>query len=167
MGGLTGRDVDRILAMVDRILAFAERGQSGEIDLTVGDAHLVVRLGKVGKDHPAPAEPRSTEPPKRDAGASGKESDAPSSHGESVGAAQGHAVASPLAGAFFRAPRPGAPPFVKPGDRVEPDTVIGIVELMKLMNPIPAGVAGEVLEIVAQDGATVQTGDTLIIVRPA
>jgi len=57
------------------------------------------------------------------------------------------AVRAPLPGTFYRAPMPGAPPFVEVGGRVEPDTVVGIVETMKLMNSVPAGVSGAVAEI--------------------
>jgi acetyl-CoA carboxylase biotin carboxyl carrier protein len=55
-------------------------------------------------------------------------------------------VRAPLPGTFYRAPRPGAAPFVEVGSRVGADTVIGIVETMKLMNSVPAGVAGVVAE---------------------
>jgi acetyl-CoA carboxylase biotin carboxyl carrier protein len=57
------------------------------------------------------------------------------------------AVRAPLPGTFYRAPMPGAPAFVEVGRRVEPDTVVGIVETMKLMNSVAAGVSGTVAEI--------------------
>jgi acetyl-CoA carboxylase biotin carboxyl carrier protein len=57
------------------------------------------------------------------------------------------AVRAPLPGTFYRAPMPGAPPFVEVGSRVEPDTVVGIVETMKLMNSVCAGARGTVAEI--------------------
>ena len=57
------------------------------------------------------------------------------------------AVRAPLPGTFYRAPRPGAAPFVEIGSRVGPDTVVGIVETMKLMNSVTAGVDGTVAEI--------------------
>jgi acetyl-CoA carboxylase biotin carboxyl carrier protein len=57
------------------------------------------------------------------------------------------AVRTPLPGTFYRAPMPGAPPFVEVGSRVEPDTVVGIVETMKLMNSVSAGTRGTVAEI--------------------
>jgi acetyl-CoA carboxylase biotin carboxyl carrier protein len=58
-----------------------------------------------------------------------------------------HEVRAPLVGTFYRAPQPGAEPFVQVGSRVEETTVVGIVETMKLMNPVLAGVAGTVVEI--------------------
>lgn len=57
------------------------------------------------------------------------------------------AVRAPLPGTFYRAPMPGAPPFVDVGSRVEPDTVVGIVETMKLMNSVSAGARGLVEQI--------------------
>jgi acetyl-CoA carboxylase biotin carboxyl carrier protein len=59
----------------------------------------------------------------------------------------GVAVRAPLPGTFYRAPRPGAAPFVEVGSRVSEDTVVGIVETMKLMNSVHAGASGTVAEI--------------------
>lgn len=75
-------------------------------------------------------------------------------------------VKSPLLGVFYRAPKPGEPSFVEVGDRVEPDTIIGIVEVMKLMNSARAGVAGTVVEIVGQNGELVEHGEVLLLVKP-
>ena len=75
-------------------------------------------------------------------------------------------VPSPLLGVFYRAPKPGEPPFVQPGSKVQPDTVIGIIEVMKLMNSVRASVKGEVAEILAENGALVEYGEILLRVRP-
>jgi len=75
-------------------------------------------------------------------------------------------VKSPLLGIFYRAPKPGEPAFVEVGSRVEPDSVIGIIEVMKLMNSARAGVAGEVVEILGQNGEMVEHGEVLMLVRP-
>ena len=72
---------------------------------------------------------------------------------------------SPLLGTFYRAPKPGAPPFVEVGAPVEVDTIIGIIEVMKLMNTVRAGVRGTVAEVLAADGALVEFGETLLRVR--
>jgi acetyl-CoA carboxylase biotin carboxyl carrier protein len=76
-----------------------------------------------------------------------------------------HEVSSPLLGTFYRAPKPGAPPFVEAGSAVEPDTVIGIIEVMKLMNTVRAGVRGTVTEILVSDGALVEYEQTLMRIR--
>jgi acetyl-CoA carboxylase biotin carboxyl carrier protein len=75
-------------------------------------------------------------------------------------------VKSPLLGVFYRAPKPGEPPFVEVGGKVAEETVIGIVEVMKLMNSARAGVAGEVVEILAENGELVEHGEVLMLVRP-
>jgi len=75
-------------------------------------------------------------------------------------------VASPLLGIFYRAPKPGEPPFVEVGAKVAEDTVVGIIEVMKLMNTVRAGVRGEVVEILAENGALVEYDEILLRVRP-
>jgi acetyl-CoA carboxylase biotin carboxyl carrier protein len=75
-------------------------------------------------------------------------------------------VPSPLLGFFYRAPKPGEPPFVEVGSHVEEDTVIGIIEVMKLMNTVQAGVKGVVVEILSENGAAVEYGEILLRVRP-
>lgn len=72
------------------------------------------------------------------------------------------AIAAPLPGTFYHAPQPGAPPFVAVGDEVGPETVVGIVETMKLMNPVHAGRAGTVAEVLVPDGTMVAKGEALI-----
>jgi acetyl-CoA carboxylase biotin carboxyl carrier protein len=78
-----------------------------------------------------------------------------------------HDVVAPMLGTFYRAPRPGEPPFVEQGSPVEADTIIGIIEVMKLMNTVRAGFRGTVVEIVARDGALVEYGEPLLRVRRA
>jgi acetyl-CoA carboxylase biotin carboxyl carrier protein len=75
-------------------------------------------------------------------------------------------IRAPMVGTFYRAPRPGAPPFVDVGAMVEPQTTIGIIEIMKLMNAVPAGVAGEVREVCVGDGDPVEYDQVLMRVSP-
>ena len=77
-------------------------------------------------------------------------------------AADPDAVPSPLPGTFYHAPQPGAPPFVAVGDAVGPETVVGIVETMKLMNPVHAGRAGTVAEVLVPNATMVAKGQSLI-----
>lgn len=74
-------------------------------------------------------------------------------------------VRAPLLGTFYRAPRPGAPPFVEVGSQVEPDTVVGIIETMKLMNSVPAGLTGTVTEILVADAQFAPQGTPLMRIR--
>ncbi len=70
-----------------------------------------------------------------------------------------------MAGTAYRSPLPGAPHFVEPGSRVEPDTIVGIVEVMKLMNSVPAGLAGVVTQVLFADAQTVAPGQALVAIR--
>ena len=91
---------------------------------------------------------------------------APESRAAEVGPPGALAIRPPLPGVFYRAPQPGAPPFVEVGDRVAPDTVVGIIETMKLMTSIPAGCTGAIATIAAANGVSVDAGDALMWVRP-
>ena len=71
-------------------------------------------------------------------------------------------VTAPLLGIFYRAPRPGAAPYVEVGSALEEGTVIGIIEVMKLMNSVRAEVRGTVVEILAADGSAVEQGQVLL-----
>ena len=76
------------------------------------------------------------------------------------------AVRAPMVGTFYLAPAPGAPPFVEAGGRVEPGTVVGIIEVMKLMNQIEAGVSGVVKEILVGNAQAVEQGQALMVIDP-
>jgi acetyl-CoA carboxylase biotin carboxyl carrier protein len=78
----------------------------------------------------------------------------------------GLVVSAPMLGTFYRAEAPGAAPFVDVGARVEPDTVVCLIEVMKMMNSIPAGVSGTIAEVVAQNGELVEYGEALFRVEP-
>lgn len=76
------------------------------------------------------------------------------------------AVHPPLPGSFYRAPQPGAPPYVEVGDAVEDETVVGIVETMKMMTPVRAGVRGRVIEIRTGNGEFAGVDAVLLVVAP-
>jgi acetyl-CoA carboxylase biotin carboxyl carrier protein len=75
-------------------------------------------------------------------------------------------IEAPMLGTFYRAPEPGAPPFVDVGASVEPDTVVCLIEVMKMMNSVPAGVAGTIVEVCAENAEPVEYGAPLFQVRP-
>jgi acetyl-CoA carboxylase biotin carboxyl carrier protein len=77
------------------------------------------------------------------------------------------AVHPPLLGTFYRAPQPGAPPFVDVGDDVDEETVVGIVETMKMMTPVHAGVRGTVVEFRTGNGEFAEADAVLLVVEPA
>jgi acetyl-CoA carboxylase biotin carboxyl carrier protein len=75
-------------------------------------------------------------------------------------------VTSPLVGTYYDSPAPGAPEFVRAGDRVDAGQVLCIVEAMKLMNEIEAELAGEVVKKMVTNGQPVEFGQPLLLLRP-
>jgi len=75
-------------------------------------------------------------------------------------------IRAPMLGTFYGAPKPGAEPFVAIGGRVSVDSAVGIIEVMKLMNSISAGIEGVLVEVLARDGDLVEFDQVLMRVRP-
>ncbi len=75
-------------------------------------------------------------------------------------------IKSPIVGTFYRAPSPDKDPFVKVGDKVNPDTVVCIVEAMKLFNEIEAEVSGKIVDVLVDDGSPVEYDQVLYLVDP-
>lgn len=75
-------------------------------------------------------------------------------------------VRAPMVGTFYRSPEPGAPPYVAPGTRVTADSVVGIIEVMKLMNNISAGCAGVVTHVLVENAGAVEYGQPLVAIDP-
>jgi acetyl-CoA carboxylase biotin carboxyl carrier protein len=101
---------------------------------------------------PAPAAPPQTPAPEPEPAAEAAASDL-------------HHIVSPMVGTFYAAPSPGAPAFVKPGDKVTEKTVVCIIEAMKLMNEIEAEVSGEIVEVLVENGQLVEYGQPLFTVK--
>lgn len=77
-----------------------------------------------------------------------------------------HKIVSPMVGTFYSSPEPGAAPFVQVGSKIRPDSVICIVEAMKLFNEIEAEVSGEIVKVLVQEGQLVEYGQPLFLVKP-
>lgn len=144
------------IAEITRLL---DESQFGSLDLTMGDFRLKIRRGGSGgwardeEDYtPASAPAAAAAPP-------------PAAPAALAATADEVDVPAPLLGNFYAAPRPGEPDFVDVGDTVGPDTTIGIIEVMKLMNPIRAGVAGTVTAKLAENGKAVEQGQALLRVK--
>jgi acetyl-CoA carboxylase biotin carboxyl carrier protein len=75
-------------------------------------------------------------------------------------------VRAPLPGTFYRAPKPGAPPYVDVGSHVEEDTVVGLIETMKLFNAIHANARGTVVEFLVDDAQLAQRNGPLLLIEP-
>ncbi|WP_306214432.1 acetyl-CoA carboxylase biotin carboxyl carrier protein [Actinoplanes sp. RD1] len=85
---------------------------------------------------------------------------------EPAGSGPGQELRSPLVGTFYQAPEPGAPPFVAVGDVIGPEDQVGIIEAMKLMNPVTAEAQGRVVEILVADGTSVEYDQPLMVIAP-
>lgn len=77
------------------------------------------------------------------------------------------AIRAPMIGTFYRAPAPHLPPFVEVGASVKPEDTVCLMEVMKLFNTIKAGVAGKVVRILAQNAATVNRDQVLMLIEPS
>jgi acetyl-CoA carboxylase biotin carboxyl carrier protein len=146
---LTAADVAEIMRMV-------EQSTFDELTLELDGIKLCLRRGA------AAAFSSSTPPPVTQTGSAA----IPAAPAPPLDASI-REVTSPMLGTFYRAPKPGASPFVEVGATVEEDTIVAIVEVMKLMNAVRAGVRGTVTEVLASDGALVEYGETLLRVRRA
>ena len=145
---LTAADVDRIMALLDA-------SHFDRLSLEIGDLKLDLARSGAAPAAPKPVRVATPEP------VAAPPPEAPVAREPGL-----IEVRSPLLGIYYRAPRPGEPAFVEVGVRVEPETIIGIIEVMKLMNTARAGLSGEVVEIVARNGELVEHGEVLMLVRP-
>lgn len=84
---------------------------------------------------------------------------------EAPKAAPAETIDSPLVGTFYRAPSPEAQPYAKIGDRVSADTVVGIIEAMKVLNEIKAEKSGVIKEILVENGQPVEYGEALFVIE--
>jgi acetyl-CoA carboxylase biotin carboxyl carrier protein len=141
---------DELYLELDGVKLSLRRGGASSAPSPVARQSSVAEAGSAPAAS-APAAPSVTPPAAR-----------PAERAVAASDADIHDVAAPLLGTFYRAPKPGAPPFVEVGSQVEEETIIGIIEVMKLMNTVRAGVRGRVTEILARDGVLVEYGETLL-----
>ena len=135
---LSEEDVREILRLIDESDVEELRIETGELSL------YVLRGGPGTAEPAAPAE---------------EEAHAPSVDGRVV------TISAPMLGTFYRAEAPGAAPYVDLGSRVQPDTVTCLIEVMKMMNPVPAGVRGTIVEVCAENAEIVEFGVPLFRVE--
>ena len=159
---LTNDDVAEILALLDSL-------PYDELDLQTPRFRLTLRRGPGGwtEESQTLTEPTAVTPAPNGSAASPTATPQPPAPQASAPDTSGLvAVPAPLPGTFYRAPRPGAAPFVQVGDEVAEDTVVAIVETMKLMNSVHAGTRGRVAEICLENAEPVGQGTTLMWIEP-
>jgi len=164
-----------LLALLDRLAGLLERSDLTELEVESGGTGLILRkpaalapLATIGMPaQPATSGPRSESaagPARPSAGlpgGSGASSGAGSAAGPAA-AASALAVRAQLTGIFYASPGPGSPPFVAVGREVVVGQVIGLIEAMKLFNEIKSDQAGQVVRVIAEDGALVKAKQPLI-----
>ncbi|MDQ7056329.1 MAG: acetyl-CoA carboxylase biotin carboxyl carrier protein [Persephonella sp.] len=91
---------------------------------------------------------------------------APQAEAQEEKAEKYHVIKSPLVGTFYRAPSPGAPPFVEEGDTVSKGQVLCIIEALKVMNEIESDINGRVVKILVENGQPVEFGQELFYIEP-
>jgi acetyl-CoA carboxylase biotin carboxyl carrier protein len=148
--GLSDEDVREILRIIDE-------SPLEELRVETDGFSLYVRKGASGGPvGPPPAE-----------SARSAESGRPAEAAEAAEVDDGLVtISSPMLGTFYRAESPGSPPFIEVGARVQPDTTVAIIEVMKMMNSVPAGVSGTVVEVCSANAKLVEYGEPLFRVRP-
>ena len=132
-----------------------------EFKIAAEECNLCIRRGC---SSPAPVVPQIAAPlPAAPAVAAA--APAPAAAAEAPKAAPAETIDSPLVGTFYRAPSPEAQPYAKIGDRVSADTVVGIIEAMKVLNEIKAEKSGVIKEILVENGQPVEYGEALFVIE--
>jgi len=163
------------LSEIESLLQFMEKHGLEEFEYQRGDLHIRLRKAAAGGGgyRTVAAAPDIVIAERPGGGQRAPESGSPEpprpkdSGGSEAGRGDDlHVIKSPIVGTFYASPTPGAPPFVKAGDRVEQGQVMCIIEAMKLMNEIEAEVAGEVIRILVENGQPVEYGEPLFGIHP-
>jgi acetyl-CoA carboxylase biotin carboxyl carrier protein len=158
-------------ADIERILALVREHDLAEFELERDGFKLRVRkAGATPAFHAAPIHMPMIAAPIAPVAASAGPAAAPSAPTALIGEDESPELAvvkSPIVGTFYRAPEPGAPPFVDVGQRVKKDQVLCIIEAMKLMNEITSEYDGEIIAAYVENGKPVQYGERLFAVKTA
>lgn len=177
------------LEEIGELLAYIDRLEAAEVEITLGDLHLLVRRAgapmSAAGDAPASdrADAHDAMPPRPTRESKSTPQAAPepamSSSATTVAAddlnvwldaeksGDAHIIRSPMVGTVYRAKEPGAPPFVEVGSEVTPDDVVCLVEVMKLFHSVPARTEGVVRAVFVADNGVVEHMQPLMAVTPA
>jgi acetyl-CoA carboxylase biotin carboxyl carrier protein len=145
---------------IRRLVALMNAHDLSEIDLRQGETRIKLRRG---------AEPvLAYAPPRAAAPAPEQRTDTPTAPPPKPSAGEEHlaVIKSPMVGTFYKSPSPEAQAFVKVGDHVSAETVVCIIEAMKVFNEIPAEVSGKIVAVLVENGEPVEYGQPLYKVDP-
>ncbi|EMR06676.1 Biotin carboxyl carrier protein of acetyl-CoA carboxylase [Bhargavaea cecembensis DSE10] len=164
------QEIREIIKLIDQtgIEEFKYKTEEGEIKLKKGGAVQVVETAPAAQAPAAPAAAPAPAAPAAQPAPAAKEEPKPQEAAPAAASSDENLleVKSPMVGTFYKSPSPDAPPFVSVGDKVKPDSVVCIVEAMKLFNEIEAEMNGEIAQILVEDGQLVEYGQPLFLVKP-
>lgn len=158
------------LKIISRLVRIMQRGDVNELDLDDSENGFRIRL-KRGSLEPAgpaaqpvvhvlqggaPVAPAAGVAAPADGGAAGAADDTPPGT---------KPFPSPMVGTFYRSPSPDADPFVDVGSTIEPETVVCIIEAMKVMNEVKAETTGEIVQVLVENGEPVEYGQPLFLIK--
>ena len=155
------------LRKIKKLIDLLEESNLAEIEIKEGEES--VRLARVPRGTvmaaPAPAPAAHAEPPRPAAPAA----PAPALSADAVGKStkdvpDGHTVRSPMVGTFYEAQSPDKPPFVKVGQSVKAGDTLGIIEAMKMFNPIEADVSGTVRAVLVKNGQPIEFDEPMFVI---
>ena len=154
------------LRKIKKLIELLDESGIAEIEVTEGEES--VRISRYGTAPPpmmAAAPAGSGGFPAAAGGAPAPASEPPPAPEEERVRPKGFEIEAPMVGTMYRAPSPGAPPFVEVGSRISAGDVVCIIEAMKILNQIESEVSGSVKEILVENGQPVEYGQTLMIVE--
>ena len=154
-------DLRKIKTLIDLL------EQSGIAELEVKEGEESVRIARHPTGSGAPMMHYAMPPPAALPAAPAPAAAAPAAAAPAAPVPRGHAVKSPMVGTFYRAPSPGAKPFVEVGQTVKQGQTLCIIEAMKMLNQIEADASGVVSQVLAENGQPVQFDQPLFIIEPA
>ena len=150
----TMKQVKEIVALIKdagTFTTFGYKTEEFEIEISVGAHNSVLPSAYVAPPVPITSQSNNTSPT--------------ASTSSLILSPSEHVITSPMIGTFYRRPSPNSDPFVEIGDSVTPSTDVCIVEVMKLLNTIPAECSGKVSRILVEDGATIEAGQPLMVIE--
>ncbi len=140
---------------IKKLIEMLEESNLAELEIKEGEESI--RISRAGTAGPPPVHHHALAAPAPAAPTAAESAAAP--------AVTGHAVVSPMVGTFFRAPSPGANPFVEVGSQVKVGDTLCIIEAMKMLNEIESDKAGVVKAILKENGQPVEYGEPLVIIE--
>ena len=136
-----------------------------EFKIEIEGCNLCIRRGTAKAASPVVVAPALAAPAAAPVPAAVQESASAAAPAASSASAETETIDSPLVGTFYRAASPEAAPYVNVGDRVTPDTVVAIIEAMKVMNDIKAEKSGIIREILVENGQPVEFSQPLFVIE--